>query len=582
MATEQLSKVLQEIGSAGLRQNGGGLTDGQLLECFLSHRNEAAFEALVRRHGPMVLGVCRRVLAHAQDAEDAFQATFLVLARKAASVEPRELVGNFLYGVAYRTALDARTASARRRARERQVRDMPEPEATVPSADDDWRPVLDQELSRLPEKYRVPVVLCELEGRSRKDVAGQLAIPEGTLSSRLATARRMLAKRLARRGLALTAGALALGLSAQVAAAGVSVPLVTSTVKAATQLAAGAAARAVVSANVAALTEGVLKAMFLNKLKTPMAVLLAVGLLGAGVGLLALPRLAAQPAPNQPAASPAPARKDESAGKTPAEMMTKLYALPEGEVLKRVAPPFPPFRLEYYTQEYRDQAKLIPRGPTVMTFRWKDGKLTNWSMTFSGTNDDGVTLSALAEWLTGIYPQEIEGDEGLQRESINGDWVVREGTPAEKVIPRLEEILRRDCKLPIKLALRDVERKVVVAHGTYKHTPVPGYDKDDIQLYGKDLVPDSGAGGGSGTFQEFLQAAGAFMERRLVSEVKGAPQKVGWRYHKRSPFTEQEAKEDTDPDGVLKHLSEQTGLTFKEENRKVRVLFVERTPEQPK
>jgi hypothetical protein len=264
--------------------------------------------------------------------------------------------------------------------------------------------------------------------------------------------------------------------------------------------------------------------------------------------------------------------------------MTRLYALPDGEVLKRVAPPFPAFRLDYYTQEFADQAKLIPRGPAVMTFRWQDGRLRNWSMTFTGPNDDGVTVPALVEWLAGIHPQEIEGDEGLLKESINGDWVVREGAAAEKVVPRLEEILRHEVKHPVSLALRDVERKVIVLRGTYRPMPLPGYDPEDIQLYGKDLVPNSGAGGGSGKFEQFLAEAGAFMGRRLVGEVEGAPPRVGWRYHKRSPFTKQEAKEDTDPDGVLKHIAEQTGLTFKEETRKVRVLFVTRAPEpgQPK
>ena len=153
-------------------------------------KDEAAFEALVRRHGPMVLGVCRRVLRNHHDAEDAFQATFLVLVRKAASIVPREMVANWLYGVAYRTALKARSMIARQRVRERQVTEMPEPEAAEP--DDCWRdlqPLLDQELSRLPDKYRVPIVLCDLEGKTGKEAARQLGWPEGTVASRLARGR---------------------------------------------------------------------------------------------------------------------------------------------------------------------------------------------------------------------------------------------------------------------------------------------------------------------------------------------------------------------------------------------------------
>ena len=139
---------------------------------FVGRRDGAALEALVRRHGPMVWGVCRRVLGGRQDAEDAFQATFLVLVRKAASVAPREMVGNWLYGVAHRTALKARATAARRAARERQMAEMPEP---APAGEDRWAdllPLLDRELSRLPDKYRAVIVLCDLEGKTRTEVAG--------------------------------------------------------------------------------------------------------------------------------------------------------------------------------------------------------------------------------------------------------------------------------------------------------------------------------------------------------------------------------------------------------------------------
>src|SRR5947209_1857639 len=149
--------VLRHLRRLALPAGRAALTDGQLLERFVATRDEAAFEAIVRRHGPMVLGVCRRVLPGVQDAEDAFQATFLVLVHKAASVAAREAVGSWLYGVAYRTACKARGAAARRRTKEMQ---MARPEAQ-PEPDDLWRelrPLIDQELSRLPEKYRAPVV----------------------------------------------------------------------------------------------------------------------------------------------------------------------------------------------------------------------------------------------------------------------------------------------------------------------------------------------------------------------------------------------------------------------------------------
>src|SRR5579884_1115666 len=201
-------------------------TDEELLDRFVSQRDAAAFETLVRRHGPMVLGVCRRLLQHPKDAEDAFQATFLVLVRKAASLGQRELLGNWLYGVAYRTALDARAAAMRRRKREKQVSAMPEPEMRDESEEwRDLRPFLDRELNRLPDKYRIPIVLCDLEGKTRQDAANKLNLPVGTLSGRLTTARKMLAKRLARHGLALSAGALIAALSPSAASAAVPAPL---------------------------------------------------------------------------------------------------------------------------------------------------------------------------------------------------------------------------------------------------------------------------------------------------------------------------------------------------------------------
>src|SRR5262249_12586006 len=148
-----------------VRQEVAGMADGDLLRRYLLHRDEAVFEALVRRHGPMVMGVCRRVLHNLHDAEDAFQATFLVLVRRASTLRSPGMVGNWLYGVAYRTALEARKTAAKRRAKEAKV--VPRTESPR-DAWADLRPVLDQELDRLPDKYRAVIVLCDLEGKTRK------------------------------------------------------------------------------------------------------------------------------------------------------------------------------------------------------------------------------------------------------------------------------------------------------------------------------------------------------------------------------------------------------------------------------
>ncbi len=181
-----------------------GLSDGELLERFVRQHEEAAFAELVQRHGPMVLSVCRRVLRHSQDADDAFQATFLVLAQKAHRLRRPGLLANWLYGVAYRTALNARQRAARRSKREREAAKrivpsgIPEREALV------LRRVLDEELRRLPEIYRAPLVLCYLEGKTNKEAARLLGWPIGSMAHRLARGRNLLRKRLEARLVGLT------------------------------------------------------------------------------------------------------------------------------------------------------------------------------------------------------------------------------------------------------------------------------------------------------------------------------------------------------------------------------------------
>jgi RNA polymerase sigma factor (sigma-70 family) len=181
-------------------------TDGELLSEFLDRRDPLAFAELVERHGPMVLGVCRRVLRHTQDAEDAFQATFMVLARKAGAVSPRNVVRNWLYGVAFQTAVRARAVIRKRKARESIGVSIPEP-SSPEAVWDDVAVVLDEELGRLPEHYRAVIVLCDVEERTRAAAAVHLSCPEGSVSSRLSRARTMLARRLAKRGLTLSVGA---------------------------------------------------------------------------------------------------------------------------------------------------------------------------------------------------------------------------------------------------------------------------------------------------------------------------------------------------------------------------------------
>ena len=205
-------------------------TDGELLARFSAVRDRAAPETLIRRHGPMVLGVCRRLLGPGPDADDAFQATFLVLVRKGATLRRPGLVANWLYGVALRVARKARTLDRRRRDREEPMIDVPAPAVGPPA--DDLRPVLDAELDRLPEKYRAPIVLCHLEGRTLDEAARILGWPKGTVAGRLSRGRDQLRARLARRGVAVTVPGLERTLAHRAPAILLPEPLVHSTVTA--------------------------------------------------------------------------------------------------------------------------------------------------------------------------------------------------------------------------------------------------------------------------------------------------------------------------------------------------------------
>jgi RNA polymerase sigma factor (sigma-70 family) len=282
MASAQLAEVLRHIHQIAGKPD-DDWNDTQLLQCFLERGDESAFRLLVERHGGMVLSVCRNVLRQHQDAEDTFQATFLVLARNAASIRQGTALASWLYGVAYRTALKARSQMCKRQQHERRAGKVAE---TRPDLDLAWRElqaVLSEEVNRLADKYRTPFVLCCLEGLSKGEAARKLGWKEGTVSGRLAEARKRLQQRLSRRGLTLAA-ALCAGAWGAAATAAVPKSLMRSTVQAALGLAAGQAASGVAPAPVAALVEGVTRTMWGSKVELLSVLVLLAGLVGAGVG----------------------------------------------------------------------------------------------------------------------------------------------------------------------------------------------------------------------------------------------------------------------------------------------------------
>src|SRR5262249_6286251 len=233
MGGDNLTCVLRHLRKLAVTPDERDLSDGELLDRFRSRREETAFALLVQRHGPMVLGLCRRLLHDADEADDAFQATFLVLARRADAIRQATSVASWLYGVARRIAVHARARATRRRTQERRSSAMPRPEPCDELTWQELRSVLDEELDQLPEKYRTPVILCYLEGKSHDQAARELGCPRTSLSSRLGKARELLQQRLTRRGLVLSTAVLATVLAEQATAAPVPALLTLATVRAA-------------------------------------------------------------------------------------------------------------------------------------------------------------------------------------------------------------------------------------------------------------------------------------------------------------------------------------------------------------
>jgi RNA polymerase sigma factor (sigma-70 family) len=319
-----VNAVLQHVRRLATVETVRALPDNQLLQRFLASQEEAAFAALLHRHGPMVWRVCQRVLRHRQDAEDVFQATFLALARKAATIRKMASVACWLHGVAYRLARRLQAEKARKLTWRPGPTDQPHDPADQASGQE-LQAVLDEELDQLPDKYRTPLVLCYLEGRTRDEAAKHLGWSLGTFKRRLDRGRKLLATRLTRRGVTLGVTLFSAVLVPDAVSAAVPPTLINLICKAVTPKGAGEAATGILSAQVAALTEGMVNAMAKAKLKLVAAVVLAVLTLAGGMGLWAAhqmragepPTLQAGPVGENPAAKQAgepPASKAGPAG----------------------------------------------------------------------------------------------------------------------------------------------------------------------------------------------------------------------------------------------------------------------------
>jgi RNA polymerase sigma factor (sigma-70 family) len=406
MATAQVGTLLRHIQTLAA---GGGpqRTDRQLLDDFAAGRNEAAFAALVSRHGALVLRVCRRVLRHEQDAEDAFQATFLVLAGGAAKIRQREALAGWLHGVAQRTAMKAKRTAARRRAREGQPRS---PAAASPSSLmwDEVRTVLDEELGRLTEPFRSAFVLCALEGKTGSEAAAALGCKEAIVYTRLNRARRLLQKALAARGIELASllGALAL---ADGAAKAAPAALVRSAIRFGLLVAAGEPAAAVIPSHVAALAAGVTRAMFLNKVKITAVVLPAASLFAAGAGVLTCQALAAQAQETTRAAKSEPPATEKGPGK-PVEAADKDAATLSGQVLDPDGKPVAAARLYLLGGKAKDRAPAMARATADQDGRFR-----------VTTGPDQSLLVAVADGYGPAWTNDFKKRDGLTLRLVKDD-----------------------------------------------------------------------------------------------------------------------------------------------------------------
>ena len=269
---------------------------------------------------------------------------------------------------------------------------------------------------------------------------------------------------------------------------------------------------------------------------------------------------------NEPKPAPEPSWKTE---------FRTAYGLNDGEILKRVAPPFLPCRNEFC----RTLKELIPDvapEDILMSYRWDGKNVERGSISVSSPGNTGWSLMSVLHDL-GVPHQEMEGDLAwLRQQQIEGEFVVRTGAPVEKLVPRLQQILREELKLPIQLTLVQAEREVVVVGGKYESKPIANRMANEVDLFAVVRRAESDAGGGSGTFAEFLTATGGYIGRRLVSDLGETPKgRIAWYYHNSTQVLPG-PDPNMDAEGVLKNITAQTGLTFKLEKRKVRVLRVEK------
>lgn len=423
---KSLHGVLDQVRRVAAVQTSRGLADGELLERFVGAKDEAAFTVLVQRHGPLVLGVCRRALGNAHDAEDACQATFLLLARKAASIRKAASLSSWLHRVASSVAANMKREQARRCRRERQVQPVM---AQDPAADVSWREVqtaLDEDLQRLPERYRAPLILCYLDRQTRDEAAEQLRLTPAALHGRLERGRKLLCERLTRRGMALSGTLLAAAVGEGVSQAALSPSVILSLTKAATLVASGKpSAVTTVPAHVLSLTREALRTLLLAKLNMGAATVLCAGLSLAAVGAMLMPTGSRQDADPGSKAMVADARGAPRVDETATEDAKNLegeWQVVETEANGKKSPSYEvrshriifAFKGDEITANFDGRTKFKLNADTVpkaMDITWIDGKWQGLTAASIYSLEEGRLRLCMPAW-KGKRPTEFKTRDG--------------------------------------------------------------------------------------------------------------------------------------------------------------------------
>jgi len=549
------------------------LPDSALIGRFVAEDREAAesaFEAILARHGPMVLAVCRASLRDRGSAEDAFQATFTVLVRRAGALRRPDRLAPWLHGVALRASKEA----ARRARRGVSSDPMAEfADGSISPADRlacrEAVAALHEEIGRLPESYRAPVVFCDLQGLSHQEAASRLGLTAGAVAVRIHRARRMLRDRLSQRGVGSPLGLVGLPPANPLGAAWRG-PATARTILA------RASWPGPVGDSAFQIARGVLATMTLNIAArcalTALLLTASIALVGPGLAARTGAGGAASASPMTPAPAP-----DQSSKGDPKSSFDQVYRLGPGEVVKLIPPPFPADR------EARLKAMRLPEGPKCVIFnQLADGAPTRlkWGACLASDASHNQSFPGLLHFLLSVDSSSEVRVHGVPSPTAAGDWIVRQGASRAEVLVGLNAILREQFRPPLRVAVRPSadDRDVIVARGRYARKlltegdPKNTAENSRIFLFAAPGTPERFRR--VGTFEQFLFDASTFLDIEprpvILSQAEGVPAGlIGWEAHAAG-------RTEIDVESVLRHLTEQTGLGFARERRRILVYHLER------